>query len=414
MNAPRISLLAAALNIWTMSTAADGPRLNELLPNAPQGWLELANPSATPADLSGCEIRLPQSLKPQSWKFGPDSELGPGSFLLLSQFTTGLRFPAAGGRVELWSAQGTLLDALDYGPQVPAESIGRVGAGWVLLAAPSPGSENGPAAPLSNPTEVRLNEWLLTSPSQPGWIELFNPGQHPVNLAGLQLADRVLGAGAEGFTFAPLSLIEPLGWCLFEADPAMSQSPWNSAFDLGRNGNRLRFLGPDGTALDEVSLVTVSPSLPRGRLPDGGEFVATLSRETRGGPNQSDFDTDGDGMGDGWEVRYQLAPADPSDAPVDSDGDGLSNLEEFLAGRNPRADDPPIPLLTESLADGGFRLRFSALANTTYSILSGEAPDMLTELFVPFIADGPARSVEITDAPLQNRFYRLVSPARSQ
>lgn len=46
-------------------------------------------------------------------------------------------------------------------------------------------------------------------------------------------------------------------------------------------------------------------------------------------------DTDGDGMPDGWEVGYGLNPLSNGDASSDPDGDGISNLIEYLQGRNP-------------------------------------------------------------------------------
>jgi hypothetical protein len=49
-------------------------------------------------------------------------------------------------------------------------------------------------------------------------------------------------------------------------------------------------------------------------------------------------DTDGDGMWDSWETRYNLNPDDASDAGQDADADGHSNYFEFLAGTNP--NDP--------------------------------------------------------------------------
>ena len=54
-------------------------------------------------------------------------------------------------------------------------------------------------------------------------------------------------------------------------------------------------------------------------------------------PNQAQYsvDTDSDGMPDAWELRFDLDPNDPSDAALDQDGDGVTNLQEFLAGTPP-------------------------------------------------------------------------------
>lgn len=50
-------------------------------------------------------------------------------------------------------------------------------------------------------------------------------------------------------------------------------------------------------------------------------------------------DRDGDGMANGWERQYGLNPNDSADGRQDSDGDGLSNLDEYLAGTMPYSDD---------------------------------------------------------------------------
>ena len=50
-------------------------------------------------------------------------------------------------------------------------------------------------------------------------------------------------------------------------------------------------------------------------------------------------DADGDGMPDAWEATFGLDPDDPSDAALDADADGLSNLQEYLAGTYPVSAD---------------------------------------------------------------------------
>lgn len=51
------------------------------------------------------------------------------------------------------------------------------------------------------------------------------------------------------------------------------------------------------------------------------------------------YDEDHDGMPDQWELIYHFNPKDSSDGVQDSDGDGLTNLEEYLAGSNPLNPD---------------------------------------------------------------------------
>ena len=54
------------------------------------------------------------------------------------------------------------------------------------------------------------------------------------------------------------------------------------------------------------------------------------------GTDPADSDSDDDGMPDGWEVAHGLNPL-VNDAGGDLDGDGVTNLDEYLQGRNPNA-----------------------------------------------------------------------------
>ena len=51
----------------------------------------------------------------------------------------------------------------------------------------------------------------------------------------------------------------------------------------------------------------------------------------------SNADTDGDGIPNGYEQAHGLDPLNPADASADNDGDGFSNLQEYLAGTDPNS-----------------------------------------------------------------------------
>ncbi|BDG08850.1 NHL repeat-containing protein [Anaeromyxobacter paludicola] len=143
----------------------------------------------------------------------------------------------------------------------------------------------------------------------------------------------------------------------------------------------------DGAALGTLGQFGAGPrrlQLPAGLAvaQDGGVLVASMDqgrvkRFGTGNPVPAptctvsgSLDSDCDGMPDWWEVKYGLNPHWAGDALLDADGDGLTNLQEFANGTDPRvpARSPgstpvdPAPAWTVSpskLSDPGL-VRFSA------------------------------------------------------
>lgn len=72
--------------------------------------------------------------------------------------------------------------------------------------------------------------------------------------------------------------------------------------------------------------------------PGAKDGIITDIKQVGGYPvykGQSVKDSDGDGIPDWWEVKYQLNPNDPADATIDSTGKGYTNIEMYINGIDP-------------------------------------------------------------------------------
>jgi methionine-rich copper-binding protein CopC len=107
-------------------------------------------------------------------------------------------------------------------------------------------------------------------------------------------------------------------------------------------------------------------------------------------------DTDNDTMPDAWETFFGLNPNDPADAAADPDGDGLTNAQEFAAGRH------PFGLFARYFAEGstGFFDTDLAVLNLSTTATAHVSVALLDE-------SGHVTSQQITLAPRGRRSVSL-------
>lgn len=104
--------------------------------------------------------------------------------------------------------------------------------------------------------------------------------------------------------------------------------------------------------------------------------VVTLAKGAL--PTILDGDTDGDGIPDQWEDAHGLNKLDKADAALDLDNDGLTNLQEFLKGTDPKNADTD----GDGLKDGietGTGVYLSATNTGTDPVLTDTDGDGLSD-----------------------------------
>ncbi|MCC6231538.1 MAG: hypothetical protein IT580_02785, partial [Verrucomicrobiales bacterium] len=270
-------------------------------------------------------------LQPREWgrvegvapsEFHP--ALHPGGGVLL------LRESAARG--------GGVMDAVEWGPQLPGYSVARQGTttGRWGLAWPTPSATN-QLVPTSAPKPLRLNEWMAAPSRGEDWLELINPSDGVVSLEGVGISDDRLNPFR--FAFPPLSFLGTgkHAYLVLLAERAAAAGV-ALGFGLSQAGETLGLRQVD-RELDATSFGPQQAGISEGRIPDGdGTAVARRGRATPGTSNAwgQGADDNANGVPDAWERNYGWGPpGNAADMAGDADGDRFNNLSEWQAGTDP-------------------------------------------------------------------------------
>ncbi|MBN2507231.1 MAG: lamin tail domain-containing protein [Verrucomicrobia bacterium] len=270
-------------------------RLNEWMANPAEGddWFEVYNPETAPVAMAGMHLTdNPSVFGVTRYSVAPLSFIGAKSWVLwqadnnpsLGRNHVNFALDALGETLRLYTAAGTLVDAVDYGLQSPGTAVGRLPDGGDALV-PFPASASPEHANFLPLTQVVINE-VLTRAADPleDALELHNPGPSPIDIGGWYLSDTEIEFKRyrvpTGTTLAPGGFIVFYA-CQFESQPpplnlngARGGQVFLSATDANGNLTGCRTTVAFGPAEDGVSF---------GRHPTsiGTDFVA-LSQPTFG------------------------------------------------------------------------------------------------------------------------------------
>jgi hypothetical protein len=127
---------------------------------------------------------------------------------------------------------------------------------------------------------------------------------------------------------------------------------------------------------------------------------------------------DNDGIPDAWMMQYFGHPTglagDLSRASDDADGDGLTNLQEYQAGTNPKDAQSGVWLTVRYEVVNSVPsavLSFNAVAGHPYTILYRDTLGTGTwSTLISIPAQSSTQVMDVADPVTSTRFYRIRTP----
>lgn len=124
--------------------------------------------------------------------------------------------------------------------------------------------------------------------------------------------------------------------------------------------------------------------------------------------NSATSDADNDGMPDAFELAYGFNRFDPSDAGQDADSDRMTNLQEYLAGTNPRNVSSVLRVTRINRINNNLVLSFLGGTGKTYAVERGTNIPVTSWQLVTNVNSGTSSNVTVTNAiSVPRSFYRV-------
>ena len=276
--------------------------LNELMPrnqNVIQDdagdfdpWLEIHNPLPIDVSLAGMTLHvaggttapLPSlALAPRAYELvWCDGDAGQGAWHLPELLL------AAGGGLELRAADGVTASEVIYPALDIDVAFARMpdGGPWQTTVMVTPGQTN----PATGDPPLVINEFLARNDSgitdeagdHEDWLELYNPGDTPVALAGLFLTDDLAVPDAWALPAIELAPREHvIVWC----DDDEEEGALHASFKISADGEELGlYLGDE--LVDSIVFGPQATDVSTGRRVDAGLPWISFDEPTPGAPNQ--------------------------------------------------------------------------------------------------------------------------------
>ncbi|HOY43732.1 MAG TPA: lamin tail domain-containing protein [bacterium] len=257
--------------------------------DADPDWIEIYNSSAEQQDVSGYKLYDSGGKEGTKPKLGlPAATVIPGLGLLVVVVddTTDAGFGLSSGGEEVWleDATGKVIDSVVFPALEATQSYGKTLEGsqeWKVWEQVTRGLGNTGTDVIILP--VKMNEAFSRGvEGNLDWIEIYNPSNVAVSLAGYQIYDNGGQSGVKPKLVFPAGASAPArGFYVITVDDTSA-----AGFGLSSGGDEIWLEDPANVLIDNVKI----PAMPVEttsycRIPDGSETWQISNTITKGASN---------------------------------------------------------------------------------------------------------------------------------